>query len=115
LGRYGNPGHACRSNGVVNNGVLVWTRRRFIKDPNTGKRVPWPNPEAKWIRTEVSELRIVDEELWQQVKLRLRSSLRPRPRASEPPARNGLCRSAFLQSAGAQSALASFFFLATSG
>jgi site-specific DNA recombinase len=67
-------GHACRGNGVVNNelyaGVLVWNRQRFIKNPNTGKRVSRPNPEAKWIRTEVPELRIVDDELWQRVKLR---------------------------------------------
>ncbi|MDB5605022.1 MAG: recombinase family protein [Bradyrhizobium sp.] len=67
-------GHACRGNGVVNNelyaGLLVWNRQRFIKDPNTGKRVSRPNPEAKWIRTEVPELRIVDDELWQRVKLR---------------------------------------------
>jgi site-specific DNA recombinase len=49
---------------------LVWNRRRFIKDPNTGKRVSRPNPEAKWIRTEVPELRIVDDELWQRVKQR---------------------------------------------
>jgi site-specific DNA recombinase len=69
----GSP-HACRGNGVVNNelyaGVLVWNRQRFIKDPNTGKRVSRPNPEAKWIRTEVPELRIVDDALWQRVKLR---------------------------------------------
>ena len=67
-------GHACRGNGIVNNelyaGVLVWNRQRFIKDPNTGKRVSRPNPEVKWIRTEVLELRIVDDELWQRVKLR---------------------------------------------
>jgi site-specific DNA recombinase len=50
--------------------VLVWNRQRFIKDPNTGKRVSRPNPEAKWIRTEVPDLSIVDEELWQRVKLR---------------------------------------------
>jgi site-specific DNA recombinase len=67
-------GHTCRGNGVVNNelyaGVLVWNRQRFIKDPNTGKRVSRPNPEAKWIRTEVPELRIVDDELWRRVKQR---------------------------------------------
>jgi hypothetical protein len=67
-------GHACRGNGVVNNelyaGVLVWNRQRFIKDPNTGKRVSRPNPEAKWIRIEVPELRVVDDELWRRVKLR---------------------------------------------
>jgi len=41
-----------------------------MKDPNTGKRVSRPNPQAKWIRTEVPELRIVDDELWHRVKLR---------------------------------------------
>jgi DNA invertase Pin-like site-specific DNA recombinase len=67
-------GHASRGNGIVNNelyiGMLVWNRQRFIKDPNTGKRVSRPNPEAKWIRTEVPALRIVDDELWQRVKAR---------------------------------------------
>jgi hypothetical protein len=67
-------GHACRGNGIVNNelyaAVLVWNRQRFIKDPNSGKRVSRPNPEAKWIRTEVPELRIVDDKLWRRVKLR---------------------------------------------
>ncbi len=63
-------GHACRGNGIVNNelyaGVLVWNRQRFIKDPNSGKRVSRPNPEAKWIKTEVPGLRIVDDKLWRQ-------------------------------------------------
>jgi hypothetical protein len=43
-----------------------WNRQRFIKDPNTGKRVSRPNPDAKWIRTEVPELRVVDVELWRK-------------------------------------------------
>jgi site-specific DNA recombinase len=67
-------GHASRGNGIVNNelyiGMLVWNRQRFIKDPNTGKRVSRPNPQAKWIRTEVPALRIADDELWQRVKAR---------------------------------------------
>jgi site-specific DNA recombinase len=67
-------GHACRGNGVVNNklfaGIVVWNRQRFVKDPNGGKRVSRPNPEAKRIRTEVPKLRIVDDELWQRIKLR---------------------------------------------
>lgn len=50
--------------------MLVWNRQRFVKDPSTGKRVSRPNPEAQWIRTEVPELRIVDNELWQRVKTR---------------------------------------------
>lgn len=65
-------GHACRGNGVVNNelyiGCLVWNRQRFIKDPSTGKRVSRRNPETEWIRTDVPELRIVDDALWRAVK-----------------------------------------------
>jgi hypothetical protein len=40
-------------------------RQRFIKDPSTGRRVSRRNAEADWIRTEVPELRTVDDELWQ--------------------------------------------------
>src|SRR3546814_10177804 len=62
-------GHVCRGTGIVNNelyaGVLVWNRLRYIKNPATGRRVSRVNPESEWIRTEVPDLRIVDEELWQ--------------------------------------------------
>lgn len=67
-------GHACRGNGVLNNelyiGRLVWNRQRFVKDPSTGRRVSRRNPEADWIRSEVPELRIIDDSLWQAVKAR---------------------------------------------
>ena len=67
-------GHACRGNGILNNelyiGRLVWNRQRFIKDPDTGRRVSRRNPQADWIRSEVPELRIVDDALWQAVKAR---------------------------------------------
>jgi DNA invertase Pin-like site-specific DNA recombinase len=67
-------GHASRGNGILNNelyvGRLVWNRQRFIKDPSTGKRVSRRNPESEWIRTEVPELRIVEDALWQAVKAR---------------------------------------------
>ncbi|MGH6829291.1 MAG: recombinase family protein, partial [Rhizomicrobium sp.] len=65
-------GHVCRGNGIINNelyvGRLVWNRQRFLKDPNTGKRVSRPNPETEWIRTEVPQLRIIDDALWQSAK-----------------------------------------------
>lgn len=67
-------GHACRGNGILNNelyiGRLVWNRQRFVKDPSTGRRVSRRNPEADWIRSEVPELRSVDDALWQAVKAR---------------------------------------------
>jgi site-specific DNA recombinase len=67
-------GHACRGNGILNNelyiGRLVCNRQRFVKDPSTGRRVSRRNPETDWIRSEVPELRIVDDVLWQTVKAR---------------------------------------------
>jgi len=65
-------GHVARGNGILNNelyvGVLLWNRQRFIKHPTTGKRVSRMNPESEWVRTEVPDLRIIDENLWQAVR-----------------------------------------------
>ena len=67
-------GHAGRGTGIVNNelyvGRLVWNRQRFMKNPETGKRVARINPHEEWIITEVPELRIVDDALWQAAKAR---------------------------------------------
>ena len=67
-------GHAKRGTGLLNNelyiGRLVWNRQRFLKNPDTGKRVARLNPPEEWIIVEVPELRIVDDELWQAAKAR---------------------------------------------
>jgi site-specific DNA recombinase len=68
---HGNP---ARGTGILNNelyvGRLVWNRLRYVKDPDSGKRVSRPNPPSEWVTTAVPELRIVDDELWSQVKAR---------------------------------------------
>jgi site-specific DNA recombinase len=68
---HGNP---ARGTGILNNelyiGRLVWNRLRYVKDPDTGKRVSRPNPPSEWVTIAVPELRIVDDELWNQVKAR---------------------------------------------
>jgi DNA invertase Pin-like site-specific DNA recombinase len=68
---HGNP---ARGTGILNNelyiGRLVWNRLRYIKDPDTGKRVSRPNAPSEWVTTTVPELRIVDDELWNEVKAR---------------------------------------------
>jgi len=68
---HGNP---ARGTGILNNelyvGRLVWNRLRYVKDPDTGKRVSRPNPPSDWVTTAVPELRIVDDELWNLVKAR---------------------------------------------
>ncbi|MHB1302415.1 MAG: recombinase family protein [Acidiphilium sp.] len=70
-------GNVKRGNGILNNemyiGRLVWNRQRFIKDPDTGKRVSRMNPQAEWIILDVPELRIIDQDLWDQAKARQRS------------------------------------------
>ncbi|SEL92852.1 Site-specific DNA recombinase [Roseivivax marinus] len=67
-------GHRTRGTGILNNehyvGRLVWNRMRYVKDPATGNRVSRMNPESDWTRTEVPELRIVDDVLWDRVKKR---------------------------------------------
>jgi site-specific DNA recombinase len=71
---HGNPE---RGIGILHNelyiGRLVWNRQRFLKDPDTGKRVARVNPPSEWITKDVPELRIIDDELWQAVKTRYAS------------------------------------------
>jgi site-specific DNA recombinase len=68
---HGNP---ARGTGILNNelyrGRLVWNRLRYVKDPDTGKRVSRSNPPSDWVTVDVSQLRIVNDELWNQVKVR---------------------------------------------
>lgn len=65
-------GHAVRGTGILNNelyiGRLIWNRRRWLKDPDTGRRVPRENPPDQWTVTEVPALRVVSDTLWRAVK-----------------------------------------------
>jgi site-specific DNA recombinase len=67
-------GHRTRGTGLLNNelyvGRLIWNRLRYLKDPETGRRVSRLNPPEAWTLTEVPEMRIVDNDLWRRVKLR---------------------------------------------
>ena len=69
-------GHASRGTGIINNelyiGRRVWNRMRFIKDPDTGKRVSRLNPESERIVHEVPALRVIDQKIWDSVKARQR-------------------------------------------
>ena len=61
-------GHAERGTGVLHNalyiGRLVWNRQRYVKDPETGRRLSRPNPRADWIVQAVPDLRILTDDLW---------------------------------------------------
>ena len=65
-------GNRDRGTGILNNslyiGIMVWNRMRYIKNPDTGKRVSRLNPENEWITKDVPELRILDQVLWDKVK-----------------------------------------------
>jgi len=65
-------GNAVRGTGILNNelyiGRLIWNKLRYLKDPETGKRVSRLNPKDKWVTKEVPDLRVVSDELWQKVK-----------------------------------------------
>jgi site-specific DNA recombinase len=65
-------GHVRRGTGLINNqlyiGKLVWDRVSYVKNPATDKRVARENPREQWLASDVPELRIVDDELWGEVK-----------------------------------------------
>ena len=75
-------GHAKKGVGLINNelyvGRRIWNRSRWIKNPDTGRRVQRPNPPSEWKIHEVEHLRIVDDELWLAVKRRQQEIVRPR-------------------------------------
>jgi hypothetical protein len=55
----GAYGHAKRGTGILNNGLyvgrMVWNR--YVKNPDTGKRVPRLNPQSEWITADAPHLR----------------------------------------------------------
>ncbi|MCF6216193.1 MAG: recombinase family protein [Emcibacter sp.] len=67
-------GNQKRGTGILNNelyiGRLVWNRLRYMKDPDTGRRISRLNPPEELIIQDVQDLRIIDQELWDQVKIR---------------------------------------------
>ena len=67
-------GSAKRRNGMLNNelyrGVIVYNRQRFIKDPDTGRRIARENPESEWLRQDATHLRIIEDDIWFGVERR---------------------------------------------
>jgi site-specific DNA recombinase len=109
-------GNWARGTGILRNelyiGRLVWNRLRYVKDPETGKRVSRPNPPEQLIVQQVPELRILDQNLWDRVKARQASSHKnTRPDLKERPfwdrkrprfllsglARCGVCGASFVK------------------
>ena len=65
-------GNWKRGTGILNNqlyiGRLIWNRLRYVKNPDTGKRISRLNAKAEWITKEIPSLRIVSDELWNAAK-----------------------------------------------
>jgi len=65
-------GSRSRQAGILNNelyrGRIIWNRTKRIVDPRTGKARYEPNPASEYVISEVPELRIIDEELWQRAQ-----------------------------------------------
>ena len=80
-------GNKDRGTGILNNelyiGRLVWNRLRYIKDPDTGKRVSRLNPVEQCVIHEVPDLRIIPQDLWERVKVRQASVSLGRSTSSE--------------------------------
>lgn len=58
----------------------MWNRPRYVKDPVTGKRISGPNDANRVLVQDVPDLRVVPQELWDEVKSRratLKRNIRP--------------------------------------
>ena len=54
-------------------GLFYFNRREWRKHPETGRRVCRLRPSEQWEKREIEELRIIDQELWDAVQMRLAS------------------------------------------
>ncbi len=67
-------GNRARGTGILNNemyvGRLVWNRLTYMKDPETGRRRSRARTDRELVTTDVSDLRIVPQELWDAAKAR---------------------------------------------
>jgi DNA invertase Pin-like site-specific DNA recombinase len=82
-------GRSGRGDGILRNeiyiGRLVWNRRRNVKDPLTGRIVRRRNELGAIVVSQIPELRIIEQELWDRVQARLRAeSLPAGPAAPNP-------------------------------
>jgi site-specific DNA recombinase len=49
-------------------GVRFWNRSQKVLNPSEGTKVKRNKPQSEWVRVDVPQLRIVSEELWEQVQ-----------------------------------------------
>src|SRR5687768_2455105 len=80
-------GNSRRGTGILNNelyvGRLIWNRLRYVKNPDTGKRISRLRSEERRVGKEIPSLRIVSDELWNAVKDRQSATRRTITRAGK--------------------------------
>lgn len=84
-------GDVRRGIGILANpiycGRQTWNRSKWVKHPDSGRRVRQERPPEEWVTVQRPELAIVTEDIWNAVQARIRSK-RPKDSAAEPsPAR----------------------------
>ena len=67
-------GQVARGTGILNSmayiGKITYGCCSYVKNPATGKRVPRPKPIEEWEIGDAPHLRIVEDDIWHQVKAR---------------------------------------------
>lgn len=70
-------GDCRRGIGILSNAIYigqqVWNRSRWVKHPDTGRRVRQERPQSDWIIMERPDLAIVDRATWSAAEARRRS------------------------------------------
>ncbi len=56
------------TNNELYHGVRLWNRTHRELNPSDGSKIKRTKPQSEWVRVEVPGLRIVSEELWEQVQ-----------------------------------------------
>ena len=67
VGILGNP---------IYNGVQIWNRTEWLKDPVSNRRRRSMRPKSEWVITELPELKIIDDELWKACQARAKVAKR---------------------------------------
>jgi len=60
-------------------GMVVWNKTRKVRNPQTRRRVHRRLAPSEWKRVPAEHLRIIPEQLWNQVQVRLAASAQLRP------------------------------------
>jgi DNA invertase Pin-like site-specific DNA recombinase len=82
-------GNKARGSGMLLNPLyawkIIWNRLRMVKNPDTGKRVSRPNPEAEWQFAVAEHLRIVDQATWEAAQvIKASRTTAPQARTKKP-------------------------------